>query len=330
MGKQSGFLAIFFLIVVLISLIVPVTSIEVTSGGQVVIDQPKKDLIVSAGKVMVVAPVEGDLIVAGGEVDILNNIGGDLIATGGKIDLKGDVGGKLIAAGGDVRVSGNVGRFVIATGGGVVIEENSEINGDVLLAGGKMENKGFIKGNLTVFGRTFENHGTIMGKQTFKETTILPPYLSEIFAAGFLVLGLIMLWFKSGLFERANSKIEVGGMELIKRILIGLGGIIVSAIIIVLLFISVVGIPSALLVLAAFTIALLLSNLFVSYTAGKSLISSKTRNPYLYFVAGFLVLFIAFRLPYIGDLIRLITTSLGFAGIIYLMRDWRKSKSQEV
>jgi hypothetical protein len=309
-----------------LALAIPVASIEIKSGGRIVIEQPKEDLIVSGGRVIVSAPIKGDLIVAGGEVEVLDNVGGDLIATGGRIDLRGDVGRKLIVAGGSVKISGHVEKFVIASGGEVTIAETSKINGDVLVAGGKIENRGVVDGNFTAFGGSFENKGTIIGEQIFKKAKILPPYFSEIFAFGFLILGFLLIRFESSWFERVNAEIKVRGIELMKRILLGFVGIIISGIVIVLLLITIIGIPSALLILAAFVIALLLSNVFVSYTIGETLISSKKQNPYLYLITGFVILFIAFKLPYIGDLIRLITTSLGFAGMVYVLRDWRKSR----
>ncbi|WP_048098144.1 bactofilin family protein [Archaeoglobus sulfaticallidus] len=313
-----------FAVLIITVLAIPATSVEVKSGDQVHIKQPKDDLIVSGGRVIVDAPVSGDLIVAGGEVEVLDKVAGDLIAAGGKVDLRGDVGGKLIVAGGSLRIEKNVGKFVIASGGEVVIGKNSRIDGDVFVAGGKIENAGIIEGNITVFGKTFENKGFVKGEQIFKETKILPPYFSEIFAFGFLLLGFLLVWFNSDWFERIDSEIGVRSVGLIKKTIFGFIAIIVSAIIVVLLFISVIGIPSALLILSAFTIAILLSNVFVSYTMGKVLLSRKKQNPYLYLVIGFVILFIAFRIPHVGDVIRIITTSLGFGGIIYVVRDWRR------
>ncbi len=321
------FLIAFFLILVLIT---PAASIEIKSGGQILIDKPKEDLIVSGGRVIVSAPIKGDLIVAGGEVEVLNNVSGDLIAAGGRVDLKGDVGRKLIVAGGSVKIDGQVEKFVIASGGEITIGETSKIKGDVFMAGGKIKNRGIVDGNFTALGGSFENKGTIAGKQIFKEAKILPPYFSEIFALGFLLLGLLLLWFESGWFERVNAEIKVSGIEIVKRIFLGFVGIIISGIVIALLLITIIGIPSALLALAAFVIALILSNVFVSYTIGEALISSKKQNPYLYLITGFVILFIAFKLPYIGDLIKLITTSLGFAGIVYVFKGWRESRKGKI
>ncbi len=315
-------LSLAFALVTPIALI-PVASIEIKSGGQILIDEPKEDLIVSGGRVIVSAPIKGDLIVAGGEVYVLGNIGGDLIAAGGRVDLKGGVGKKLIVAGGNVKIDGEVGKLVIACGGEVTVGETSKIKGDVFVAGGKIENYGVVNGNFTALGGSFKNRGTISGEKTFKEVKILPPYFSEIFALGFLLLGFLLLWFESNWFERVNIEIRVSRIEILKRFLLGFVGIIVSSILIGLLLVTIIGIPLALLVLSAFIIALILSNVFVSYTIGKATISSKIQNRYLYLTAGFIILFIAFKLPYIGDLIKLVTTSLGFAGIAYVFKDWK-------
>ncbi|MBO8182272.1 MAG: hypothetical protein H0Z28_05695 [Archaeoglobus sp.] len=308
---------IFFLFI----LPLPVASLEIESGSQIFVDQPKGDLILSGGRVIVGSQIEGDLIVAGGEVDVLGDVAGDVIAAGGRVNVGGNVGGKLIVAGGSVKVDGNVGKFIIASAGEFIL--TSEVVGDVLVFGGKMENHGVVNGNFTALGGSYANFGTVKGIESFKEVRLLPPYLSEVLALGFLVLGLILLWFDEGFFTRVNSELRVGGKELVKRTVLGFLGLVVAAIIIGLLFVTIVGIPTALVVLATFLIAILLSNLFVAYSIGEVLLSTRKQNAYLYFILGFVILFIAFKIPYVGDIIRGITTSLGFAAIAYVFNDWR-------
>lgn len=307
---------------------IPAASLEVKSGGEVSIDEQKEDLLVSGGRIVVSSNVKGDLIVAGGEVDVLGNVGGDLIASGGRINLKGDVGGKLIVAGGSVDVGGNVGKFVIAIAGELVIEKPAEIADDVLVFAGRTENFGQVNGNFTTFGGSYENLGSVKGVESFEKVEILPPFFSEILEAGFLVMGLFLLWYDSGLFSRLSSELRVDAKEIVKRTILGFIGIIIAAVVIGLLFISILGIPTALLFLSAFVISLLLANVFVAYSIGEALLLTRKQNVYLYFIIGFVLLFVAFRIPYLGDILRVVTTSLGFAAISYVFRDWRAGKAE--
>ena len=315
------------LIVIGILLLAPTTALEIKSGGQVLVDQPKGDLLVSGGRVIVESSVR-DLIVAGGEIDVLGDVKGDLIAAGGRVDVKGDVNGKVIVAGGSVRIDGKVGRFVVATAGEFSVGENSETR-DVLVFGGKIENHGIVNGNLTAIGGSYQNFGVVKGAESFKETRFLPPYFSEIVALGFLLMGLLLLWFDESIFARVNSELKVGGKELVKRLILGFLGMVVVAVIVGLLFVSLVGIPIAAVILSAFVIAILLANLFVAYSIGEVLISSKRQNAYLYLILGFVILYIAFKLPYVGGAVRIVTTSLGFAGTAYVFNDWRESRRGE-
>jgi hypothetical protein len=312
--------ALIFILLLLVA--IPAASLEIESGGQILVDQPKEDLILSGGRIVVSSSIKGDLIVAGGEVDVLGNVGGDLIAAGGRVGVSGDVGGKLIVAGGSVNVGGSIGKFVIASAGEFSVGKKSRIAGDLLVFGGKIENRGTVDGNLTAFGGSYENLGTVRGAESFKEIRILPPYISEIFAIGFLILGLILIWLDEGLFTRVSSELRMGGKEVVKKTVFGFLGIVAVAIVAGLLLISIVGIPTALLILAAFVIALLLSNLFVAYSIGEVLLSSRKQNAYLYLVLGFLILFIAFKIPYVGDAAKIVTTSLGFGALAYVFKDW--------
>ncbi len=84
----------------------------IAAGGQVELTGPVGDDVrVAGGDVVINSKVAGDMVVTGGDVTIGQNatIGGDLAVFGGKITMLGAVKGKLTAKGGEVAVGGTVG-----------------------------------------------------------------------------------------------------------------------------------------------------------------------------------------------------------------------------
>lgn len=102
--------------------------------------------------------------------------------------------------------------------------------------------------------------------------------------------------------------------------------IIASAIIIMLLAISIIGIPFAIFAGLLFIIALMLSTIFVSFAFGRMIadrLNFRAGNVWL-FILGFVVLNIFFMIPVLGGLIWIIAVSLGFGAIYYALRNNRK------
>jgi hypothetical protein len=114
------------------------------------------DLLAASCDLEVGSAVAGDAAVAGGSIRLDASVGGGLYATGGKVVLNGSVGrnvraagghvqigpdakisGNVSAAGGDVAVRGTVKGYLQAAGGRVLID--GPVEGDVVASGGQVE-----------------------------------------------------------------------------------------------------------------------------------------------------------------------------------------------
>ena len=74
-----------------------------TAGGEVRPAQPVRgDLVAAGGRIVLEQPVGGDAALAGGSVDVRAPVGDDLRVAGGSIGIENKVGGDLFAAGADV------------------------------------------------------------------------------------------------------------------------------------------------------------------------------------------------------------------------------------
>jgi len=305
-----------------------VSALATYNGGQVTIGQPvPDDVFASGGMIDVNAPVDS-LIVAGGTVNVNAPVKGDVIAAGGTINVNGDIGGKLVAAGGTINVNSGIGTNAVLAGGTVNIAQGATVGRDALVSGGQVSSAGNIAGNLTVRARTFENTGTaghvdVELSDPGKEFSRIISIFGIIFTIGMLILGLVLLHIAPGHFIAVEE--EVRKSAIVKTVA-GFLAIIVSLVVLILISITIVLLPIALLLWMAFFAGLLLSTLFVSLALGRFL-AMKIRweaPPWQMFLVGFIILNLASRIPVAGIIVLVISISLGFAAFfvtLYQKRD---------
>jgi hypothetical protein len=247
---------------------------------------------------------------------------GDIIAAGGTLIVNGDVGGKVLAAGGEIDLNGNA-TNVLATGGTVRIGRDAVIERDAVISAGEVTNDGAVLGNLTVSANTFSNPGTA-GNVTFEEREVqsglaLPGLFAVLVAIGFLILGLLIIRFLPGPFSAVVREVE---RSPVVRTVVGFVAIIVTAILLLIIAVTVIGLPVALVGGLIFIVSLMLSSLFVAYALG-DVIASRTgwkAGPLWRFVLGFVILQILIFIPLLGALVQIIAVSLGYGGLLYALR----------
>lgn len=303
------------------------------SGDTINIDDPIEDDIFAAGDVINVNAAVDSATVAGGTVNINAPVKGDVIAAGGQVFINSDVGGKVVAAGGTVNLGGDIGTNLAVAGGQVIIQPDRNISKDALIAGENVVNSGNILGTLTVYASSFNNSGSagrVDYHMTENNTTRnrdrqrdeawagfgLFTLLSLI---GYFILGIILVRYLPAVFQVVDE--EIRDSTLLKTV-IGFVIIIASFFAILIVAITVVGIPIALLAFLLLILALMLSGTFVAFSLGRW-ICRKTnldKGDLICFTIGFVILNVIFLIPFLGWLVSLISMSLGLAGLIYAAR----------
>ena len=315
------------------------TQALVILGDDVVsVDEPiEDDLFITGQSININAPVDS-AVIAGGDMDINAPVKGDLFVVGGQVNVNSDVGGKIVAAGGTINIRSNVARNVIVVGGQVRIRPNSEIGRDVLILGGNVYNAGNINGTLTVRADSFQNVGTA-GNVDFKRAKTDTVWEDEasrwmstfniLIIAGFFIVGLIIL--KLFPFSVAAVDSEIGDSTAIKA-LMGFVLIVATVVLIIISAVTVVGLPLAVILSLFFVAALMLTNLFVSYSLGGKISAAlkPDLNDMLVFTIGYAILNVLFVIPYAGWLIRLVSVSLGFGAILYALNHQRHTENKVV
>jgi cytoskeletal protein CcmA (bactofilin family) len=114
----------------------PVEGNAFAAGARVEVrERVDRNVFVSGGTVTVTGPVGRNLYAAGGEVRIEGKVDGKARAAGGKVRLApgASIGGSASFAGGTIEVDGTVGRRLRAYGDTIFI--NGRVDGDVEIAG---------------------------------------------------------------------------------------------------------------------------------------------------------------------------------------------------
>lgn len=245
-------------------------------GGTVTIEGTVTgDLLVGGGNVFFSGSVAEDAALGGGNVQITGTVAEDLRVGGGNVIMSGSTGGDLVATGGNVHITSSavINGDIIGAGGRILIE--GRVNGDAQLFGGDIEINGAIQGPVTVtagqrvrlgpearlgsdlsyrapseFERAEE--AEVSGSISF-EPSIRP----EREAAGFLtfwwIAKLLMTLATAGVLyllfrRRVRSTVEEGISRFGSSILFGFIGLVVTPIAIIILFVSIIGIPLGILV----------------------------------------------------------------------------------
>jgi hypothetical protein len=241
--------ALFAFILVLFLTPCSVQALVTYSGADVIVtDAVHDDLFASGGSITINAPVDS-AIIAGGSISVNAPIKGDLIAAGGTIDLNSDVGGKIVLAGGTVNVNGRVGTNAVIAGGEIHVSPETEVARDAVISGGTVTYDGTVHGTLTVKANSFENRGiaSVTDISVEKPESMMHglfQVFSILFTFGMLVLGIILIMVAPGRFAAVTG--EVKSSPVLKTV-IGFIGILIGLIVLVLLAITIVGLPIALI-----------------------------------------------------------------------------------
>ena len=325
------YLASFIGLILLLVIITPICAFEMRDGDSIVIDTPiQDDLLVSGtsvtinapvksvtfagGTLIVNAPIEENLIAAGGQILVNAPVGFDLIAAGGQIHMTSDVGGKVLAAGGDVTMNGDASNVGIS-GGSVHLGNSSHITHDALISASSYSTGGEVGRYLITEGYK-EGFGPSLDLQkviSLISTIVLVIHI--LLAIGMLILGIILIrliptWFR----EVADTIRETTLMSLV----FGIAGLIIACILILILLITLVGIPIAITLGMMLLLGLMVSTLFTGAALGL-LITEKMGKDFsliVSFAIGFVILEIIFLIPILGFFLKIIAVCTGLGALL--------------
>jgi len=334
----------------------------VVVGGTIVIDGTVNgDLIVAGGTVKISGTVNGDVIAAGGTLTIGGNVADDIRIVGGNIEIDGfvgdnamifggniavgegsHIGGDLNVGGGNVEIYGGVDGNVVGGGGNIKLA--GEIGGDVSLNSDnviKVLPSAKIKGNFDYSSKVSAEipENIVIGEITHKIPTepapkkaFESPILSKLWGfLSLLVVGIIIVSFAPRLTLQVHNTILTSFW---KSIGVGFLFLIVVPILSIILLVTIIGIPVALIILISYVIALYVSKVFVGFSLGQIILERLKKEPKSLIwplAIGLLLIALVTSIPVIGFFVSLGCVVLGFGALLTVQRGiYHELKSKQV
>lgn len=302
------------------------------------------DAFIAGGQVDLNKPVNGDALLAGGGVSVSDRVGGDLYATGGSVMIdapvagnarlagghveitkRGQVSGKTTLVGGRVTVLGKAGRQLVVFGEHVTFD--GEVAGNVTIASralsigpnarvsGKLTYRGSVPaqidpaavltGGIDYLSFDFED-------ETYQPVARVVAWIGVIaFTIGLFLIGLLAIVMAP---ESTAHMSRLGRTRPISSLALGLFTIVCVPIAVVLLMLTIVGIPFAFMVLLAWPMILIFG-----YLAGVMVVSDAIAGPSanakgrrIFLLAmGLAVMLLFARVPFAGWLIAMLLLVMG-------------------
>ena len=338
------------------------------AGGSVSInDTIFEDLIVAGGDIFLNAPLMDDARVAGGDVRILSYVDGDLVLCGGTVRIQKDavINGDLLVCGGYLILDGTVNGDVSAAGGRISF--NGHIRGNVEMRAEELTLNGIIDSNseLAAHDMTVKEGATFRGSVKYWSEDGEVDFGQSLTSGnramytealemaemdwewGYLGLGFVAFWILNVLsvlltillvvllFRKtfANAG-ETLNQSFIRNFGYGILYFIGLPVIAVILCLTLIGIPIALVVFHVFGFSLLFS-----YSLTSVVLAYGVRTKYnkewskwrLMLVA--VVIFIALKLisavPFIGPFVAAVVIATAFGALIVPCLSLRVRKELE-
>jgi hypothetical protein len=275
----------------------------------------------TGGSIVVAATgvVDGDLSAIGGSVLVEGTVGGDAAVSAGSILVRegASVGGTLEAAAGSVRMDGQVAGDARLAGETVTVGPTAAIGGDLLYDAGTAA----IAPGASVTGAVRAEAGVVdVGPE------VAPPAVPRGVGAVYgllanLVLGAALLV----VVPRFTGAVTgVGTREALRSGGVGFLALVGVPIALVLVAVTIVGIPLSLAGLVAFALLLWVAFVYGSLVAGTWLLSLLDREGrWLALVSGLVAVALVGLVPFVGGVVRFLVLLVGLGAFVLAVRGVR-------
>ena len=320
----------------------------------------ESDLYIASSTVAVLHPVRDDVFAAGENVSIDADVGGDVFAAGNSIRINGRVKDDVLAAGNDVQIRTVEADDIMAAGANVRIESKT-VTGSVLAAGDKIRIAGTIAGDVRTAGSdvVIASGTTIAGDLvTYGERE---PVMEEGASVGGEVrheqvergqysrgdqarignwVRSVVTWFAAGvlllyLFRGATAEVLDQGFARSGRSLgIGVLAAVLVLPAVLLLALTVVGLPLAALVLLLAGAHLIVAHAFATLLIGSWVMTrffkaaAASGLKWQHVLLGAVLLKTAALVPIVGWLTVCLLTLLAWGALLQVL--WRRLSAQPV
>lgn len=303
---------------------------ESRTGGTIVVAEGETiqgDLQAFGGSVVVYGTVTGDLQAFSGDVRVAGTVEGDVQAFAGSVTITGTVGGSVQSAGGSVTIGegATVGRNLQVGAGSVLVA--GTVNGDAEIGAESitLASTANIGGDLRYDGRLDEQAGSVVAGQTIEDPELggsigpqvpsVPRIAGDVYSLLVnLVIGAVLLALFPGFTGTVSRRVRE---EPLRQGLLGLAFGIGGAILVLLVAITIIGIPLA--IILAFSLGLTgwAGSILGQYAVGDYVLRRTGREDrWLALVAGLVGFAVIGIIPILGGFANVIAALLGFGAVL--------------
>lgn len=241
-------------------------------------------------------------------------VSGDLAAASKRVVIEGRVGGSAWLAGEEVTVSATIDGPLRIIGNDIVIMPSAVLNGDLIYTSAK---ELFLDPRVTHKGRLIRKTLTSAGKTSARMPWVMRLQLRLVQFLGALLVGLIWLRLSPLTLSRAVHQLAVAPW---RCFFTGVAACFLFLPVILLLAVSIIGIPLALLSTGIFLILLYVSRIATAILLGRTLLrtrkSSSAVSPLIIMTAGLLSLYILTLIPMISGGVWIVAVCAGLGALV--------------
>ncbi|RLM59280.1 polymer-forming cytoskeletal protein [Halobellus sp. Atlit-31R] len=308
--------------------------LEAAAGSVVVAGTVDGDLEAAAGSVIITetGEVTGSLDAAAGSVVIEGSVVGDVNVGSAALELRegSQIGGSLEAGAADVRLAGAVDGDVTVGADTLTVAPTATIGGSLTYDAGQFT----LADGATVAGEVTRDESLVVaGPEIFGAgggagLPTIPAWIGAVYGAlANLVLGAVLLVVAPNF---ARRLVDVGQTETLRSGGIGLLALIGTPIVLLLLLLTIVGIPISLAGIVAFALLLWVASVYGSIVLGTWLVSLlDAENRWLALLVGVLVVALLGAVPILGGLVQLAVLLVGLGAFVIAVRGVRREPDEE-
>jgi len=241
-----------------------------------------EDLVTKGGTITVDGVVDGDCVAYGGALIVNGEVLGDAASFGGPVEVKGRIHGDLASFGGPVTVSGVIDGEMASFGGQISLLGTAVVDGNIAVMGSQVDRADSAKvgGEITNISLGMMNRFLPTAVSVAQRKTPVVRLVSFLIslawvAASALLALLVSLFFPRNV-ERIARAVE---LDIWKSVGIGLLAQVAVIPGIILMAVSILGIPLIPLAILVFIGAVVLGFTGFCWMAARRLLSSSQRPP---------------------------------------------------
>lgn len=327
--RQKGLIIIFCALLV-VGLVPGVATAQSGVGGTTVVGP---DETVSS-----INGIYGTIIVEGTVAGDISGVAGDIVIRDGGI-VEGDVD----AAAGNIRIGGTVRGHVSSGAGSLHLTETGVIEGDVDVGAGDVRIDGRIAGDASIGAETIRlgDQAEIAGSLTYdgdlrgnrdavageitRDRALGPtligdllPFASWIFTLYTFVFNLLLGVVLLGLFPKFSDRVASRvATDPVRTGLVGLGTFVAIPLLLVLIAITVIGIPISILGLLLFLLVVWIGLVYGRFAVGYWLLSrADVDNRWGGLILGLVLAVFLHQIPIIGRFVNFVIFLLGLGALV--------------